>query len=199
MSPDATNGTVGCPSVGATEVSLFGNGKRNLVLPDCYYNATLTSLTLSEFLLVGSPAFPDPLSRLPSSLRSLTIIDSTFAATFDSAPSPYFPNWDNFFATHPNLATLNIRSSGLKGPLPNRLPARLNYFDVFNNSLSGTIPSTLLADLNPSTPTPISILCSHNKLSGTIPTTLTQNLAFGAVLQLQLEFNSNALTGSLPA
>lgn len=170
------------------------------MVPNCLYErTTLTTLALNNLVLLGSAAFPDPLVRLPS-LSSLTVINCVFVAdNTASSSTPYAPNWVNFFASHSGLTILVIRESGLSGPLPSRLNSPLATFWVAQNSLSGTIPSSLFAGLSPSSDTAINIDVSNNKLTGSIPASLTQNLALGEARNVRIVLDSNLLSGTLPA
>ncbi|XP_058182762.1 receptor-like protein 19 [Rhododendron vialii] len=86
------------------------------------------------------------------------------------------------------LATLDLRSNLLQGPLPVP-PPLIGYFFISNNTLSGEIPSLIC---NAST---LEILdLSHNKLSGAVPQCLGN---FSSVLSV-LNLRSNGFTGTLP-
>ncbi len=79
-------------------------------------------LGLSSNLLTGSVGI------LPSNLTSLKLDDNLF-----SGPLP---------ALTENLADVFLSNNSFTGSLPQQLPTRLQYLDLADNKLSGTIPST---------------------------------------------------------
>lgn len=123
---------------------------------------------------------------------SLSIF-SLFDSTVPSAPM----NWTTFFQQHSDLKYLEIVHCGLTGLLPNTLPTFLSFFSVQSNHLTGSIPSGIFSELDPTESTIIWFDVSHNAL-----TSLSAAFVRGPPFQnLGMVFDAsfNAISGAIPS
>ncbi|XP_059663546.1 receptor-like protein 11 [Cornus florida] len=93
-------------------------------------------------------------------------------------------------SSFPNLASLNLSYCGLNGSIPYEIGrlSKLNYLQLFGNSLTGTLPLSManLAQL-------LELDISYNSISGSIPSEI------GRLSKLNyLSLSGNQLTGMLP-
>ena len=127
----------------------------------------------------------------------------------DNQLTGIIPNW---IAKMSSLSNWFCVNNLLEGTLPRRVSASLQFLDASNNSLTGTIPQTLLdapsleqiflndnflngtlpEQLNEESPLQI-VWLQNNELDGSVPETFGQN--WFALQQLLLQGNKN-LTGS---
>lgn len=202
------------------------------LLPECVYDypaahnvISLSGLIISEDFAVAS------LSRISSDCLSLQLRSCVFVNSNPQAASSsagFAMNWDAFIQAHPSLNTLLIRSSGLVGTLPARLPSSASTFDVSGNQIRGSIPSTLftsyapkqtgfllvflgenrlsgeippnLFTMNTLSATSLTFNASYNSLSGTLPPAIISSASlYGSVVNIQLYLSYNRLTGGLPS
>lgn len=175
------------------------------LLPECFYdfNGTLHSITLENIVISGNVSVQaDPLLRFPTNLTYLGLDNVHLvnpSKKYGSSGYPYAINWVNFFDSNPLLGRFDITSSGLTGSLPKSMPAAILGMDLSNNSLSGSIPATLLSNAT-ALADAVSITIVGNKLSGSIPATLLQALTQTAtnVSSIYLNVGANQLSGTVP-
>ncbi|KAL1327089.1 hypothetical protein HN51_037183 [Arachis hypogaea] len=100
---------------------------------------------------------------------------------------PCVEQWQGVSCVFSNITALQLGSMNLSGQLGSNLDfPSIIEMDISNNSIGGTIPSTL-----PSTLKRLSL--SENKLNGSIPDALSM------LIQLtELSLNNNHLTGQIP-
>ena len=163
------------------------------LLPECYFTKSIgsISLTLRNVIVRGSTAVPDPLLRLSTALYFLRVENSKLINPNSPPTKPYAPNWSALFTRYPVLRTIVFYGS-ISGTLPATLPAIMTSFYVSNNSLTGTIPSTLFSLLPH--PLEISAYLDGNSLTGSLPPAL---LANRQVDDLSLNFARNQLSGTI--
>lgn len=170
-----------------------------LLLPDCFWDLTqLQTIVLADVILTGSSVggeeAADPLLRLPSTVSSLSLYRTRLATSTPSSTT-YHLNWNDIFASKPNLKSMTlVNTQHLEGTIPSSLPSALTTFVLANHSgLTGAIPATLLSNYSTSA-THINIDLSGNSLSGSLPSDLFTNLK-GSLEKIDL--SNNALNGAL--
>lgn len=193
--------------IGASAVTEFNIGlptlsryelPRPLRLPDCFWSMTsVKSVTLQGVFVIGSTGkHADPLVRLPSSVVHLSIYDSRIINPTVGGAT-YKPNWSAIFSSKPRMEDLTLDDVQLESTIPSPLPAILTGFRLSNNSLlTGTIPSTLLANF-PKSQTDIAMDFSFGSLNGTIPGDLFSN-AHKEITSITFKARGNQLTGIYP-
>lgn len=97
----------------------------------------LGDLTKLTYLFLADTSFDQ--GPIPESYKKLTNLRDF--SVKDSARNGTIPSW---FSTFSNLILLDLDSNELTGPLPEVLPENLNFLLVNRNSLTGTIPSSLI-------------------------------------------------------
>ena len=164
-----------------------------LVVPECFWRLTqLEEVVMQMVLLTGSNQEPDPLVRLPSTLRSITLQYSRLVNPKVSG-STFKMNWNAFFASKPELRALELNHLSIEAPMPTLIPSALTAFEVPENLISGTIPADLLSNYPASSSIRLSF--AKNKLSGSVPSALFANFQGAA---LTFDVSSNALLGTFP-
>lgn len=174
---------------------------RKFLLPECFYAkvANLTSFRAQNIIMRGNTSEEsDPLMRLPSTLLSLRL-QNVDLVNPTSAGTSYAVSWSDLFDQYPSLTALYLDNVGLEASLPTTLPENLLIFSAKNNSLTGPIPSTLLASLNASADT-VTLDLSGNKLTGTVPAGLLQplNATADTLRVLYFAASGNQLSGEIP-
>ncbi|MCO5607426.1 hypothetical protein L7F22_061622 [Adiantum nelumboides] len=225
---------VSCGSVSGqshiTAINLRGSGLAGSLSPHLGNLTFLSTLDLSSNLLTGP--IPPELSGC-SSLQTLHLYKNSLTGTIPPSlaslpalqhlllcynnlsgaiPPPLFTN-------STSLLRLSLCANALIGFIPTDLcgslqghPPRLQYLHLWQNNLTGTIPSSLgnctrlvalqlsINALSGHIPSEIgilgqlqSLLLAKNRLEGAIPSSLgmCRNL-------IELDLNSNDLTGSIP-
>ena len=189
---DATTSQV---SVSSGTLSLL------FLIPDCFFNyGSLKYLSMDNVLLEGNATFPDPLDRLATAMKTSGIISIVFANSFFQpyntwSASYTAPDWTQFFASYPAIASLIMQNCSLSGSLPARLPTTLTRINLNQNSLTGSIPSTIFENYAVTTLTGVTYEFSNNQLSGSIPSGLLTSTATSTI---DLNLNNNNLTGTIP-
>jgi hypothetical protein len=147
-------------------------------IPDALYNASLSSLQLSNNGLTG------PLSKRLFEMSSLRSIDLSHNPLNCTLPQTNITQNSMFY--------LAINGSGLIGNIPNLTNfANLRALILANNKLNGTIPASL-ATLPASPTESFTIFLNGNNLHGEIPDEL-----YNAPSLVVLSLYSNNLTGTL--
>ena len=176
------------------------------LLPDCIFAfGSIKSFGVTNLILQGNSTFPDPFDRLATALNAsevfgISFMHSSFVPFTQSSPSLYAPNWNNLFARYPIMRSLGIQNCSIGGSLPSSLPSALMTLALSDNSLDGTIPSTLFinyADIVSAAPKTFICFLNRNRLTGSIPATLLASLPSQSGLSLDL--SSNQLTGTIPS
>ena len=164
-----------------------------LLIPECFWTLTqLRDVTMQMVLLTGSNQNSDPLVRLPSTLRSLTLQYSRLVNPKISG-STFKMNWNAFFASKPELRYLELNHLSIEAPMPTLIPSALIDFIVPQNLISGTIPADLLSNYPSSTSVRLSF--AQNNLTGSIPTALFATFTGESII---FDASSNALIGPVP-
>lgn len=190
-------------------VALY-DASRYFVLPECFFSAAtnLQLMTVANVIISGNTDIPDPLTRLPTSLKSLTATTVRFTSptliTSVNAQGqlPYAPNWDSFSASHPNVESLLVTSSGISS-FPTSLPPKLISLSLPSNLLTGSIPTKLLSTLNPSFTTSLTLVLTDNRITGSIPPSLFSSMLPDDqkldLTNLVVQLLYNRISGSLPS
>lgn len=145
----------------------------------------------------GSNSSQDPLARLSSALTTLELQNVVLSASATIPTSrSYTPNWDQLFASKPDLAELTLDNVGLTGTLPSYLPPTVSKFVASNNRISGALPSALLA--NATSTEQLVLNLANNRLSGQISADFVHALKAN-VANFYLDLSSNAFSGTIPA
>lgn len=167
-----------------------------LQMPDCFWKLTkLETIILYNVILTGSNVSgeaADPLIRLPPTLKRLQLFNGRLVNPKVSG-STFKPNWNAFFASKPDLESLELRGALIEAALPSFVPPKLEL-RLPNNLLTGTIPFDLFSNYDSDTSIVFSV--PGNKLSGTIPSTLFKNAKGNSI---EFDVSNNALTGPLPS
>ncbi|KAG7348637.1 two component regulator [Nitzschia inconspicua] len=151
---------------------------------------------------------------LPDGLYELTLLEKLFLYDNDltGTLSSGIGNWNR-------LTTLHLSHNRISGPIPEELRSRvdprpLQYLNLYNNQLTGTIPSslrlrqlwyldlgknnlegTLPADLGETFFSLIALHLDHNRFNGTVPESY-MTVGNGRLESLYLD--NNQLTGTVP-
>lgn len=166
------------------------NAGRAYRIPTCFPgNATLLT-SLSGYNLVI-----DDFSLLPANLLVLSLTSGTLTS---SSGQPLSASWTEFFATASSLTNLQLTACGVGGSLPPSIPSRIILLDLSYNGLTGTIPSTLLVNVNTAGSNSFSLALAGNELTGSIPAGLFSPPGFASLNHIRLNLQANALSGSLP-
>lgn len=191
-------------NAGATLLTLARSASANRagqlwLLPDCFYglSAAYTSFTFTGIVIEEdySQAY---FSRFPSTLTSFSCNACRFKPTNAGAPSRLALNWTPLFSHMPLLTSLKIINSGLGGGLPDVIPANITNFFLTGNSLTGTIPSTLVSGATRSNFSSLLFNARSNQLTGSIPANLF-DLGAASWTGFSFDVSYNQLNGPLPA
>lgn len=170
------------------------------LLPDCFFgsSASLNALQLRQFILTGSAAEADPISRLGAAFPALTGLTLEYGAFYYVNGSPYSFDWNIAFNNLPNVRQWGFSSIPLNCDLPSSLPSPIYDFTMTYTGLTGTIPSGLLTNQN-AAPT-FTLALSYNSLEGTIPPSLFSGVKFEAATlgTFVARLDGNKLTGPIP-
>lgn len=181
------------------------------LLPDCLFGnlslsaASFQGLTASQLILrAANSSFPNPFARLPSRMTSITLANALIQ-TYDA--EPYFTptstaDWTTLFDLFPVLNEFSLSGCGVYGTLPNTIPARLCFFFMSSNHLTGTIPATLYQDGSQNCLT-LGFKVDRNSLSGTVPSEVFDPFLFpaddaDAPSYSTVVLSNNNFTGSIP-
>lgn len=175
-------------------------------LPECIYPyiKSLELFRVRNIIIRGNASIVDgdPLLRLSSTIdtfmiRSPVVLQNP-TTTYRDCQYPYAMNWTQFFPRFPQLKEFEMSGAQLTGSLPSSLPTLVFMFGVSNNSLSGTIPSTLFSNFLGDT-SKVTLDLSKNALTGTFPSTLFWFANDSSEVNiLHVWANDNQLSGSVP-
>ncbi|EOA13437.1 hypothetical protein CARUB_v10026481mg [Capsella rubella] len=181
----------------------FTNCPSNLSLT--YKTLKPLSISLLTLSFTNCPSLPPP-HHLPHSLNSFSAVSSflhnrgrlsgLFLARLvnlqtlkiSSTPISTSRRLYVILGNMHKLTSLTISNSNLSGFLPKSFHSNLTHIDLSNNSLKGSIRTSITRLTNLK-----SLDLSHNSLSGQIPNTI-KNLTFLKTLSLA----SNKLSGTIP-
>ncbi|XP_022853865.1 LRR receptor-like serine/threonine-protein kinase GSO1 [Olea europaea var. sylvestris] len=171
-----------------------------------YYQSNLRSLYLSNNSIGGN--FPTWLLENNTRLRGLYLRDNAFTGPL-KLPTSTNPNMetfdvsDNKFNGHvptnitsifPNLVVLNISTNMFDGCVPCSFGdfKSIEYIDLSNNHLSGTISQELIFPESINLQYLRYLYLDSNEFSGAIPKSLS------TILLLLLDVSNNCLSGRIP-
>lgn len=203
---DAEFGTALCMHVtyASTEFIIYAadeSSAKNMMktpkftIPDCFHEQTagIVQLAMANVILTN-------FSKFRPELQVLAIYESEFSS-MSASGSSYIEDWESqVFSSMPNLQALEILGCNLTGSLPNS-KHNLEYLDLSYNSLSGSIPDTLVSYLPNGTGYNFQLILNDNQLTGTLPEGLFANLdtsldgSFAPERRIILK--NNQLTGTL--
>ena len=195
--------------------------------PDCYYVLLPSDCLNSSFLIgvnadcvvIGSFNWSSSMSQISinkgiyskGATASLSSPDVPSTPTTLSVPSAEPTgdeldgfdeggniDWNELYQLFPTLSNVVFNGGNLRGSLPATIPETIYVFQVPDNDLTGTIPSTLYSTwANISNGFYLDV--SGNNLTGTLPGSLFSSFVIdNSVTNVIIDLSSNSLSGPLP-
>lgn len=172
-------------------------GYRGINFPSCMfdYGGPLDTIIADTLTVSSFAAFPTGLRTL-----SLTVCDLPGPSILPDGAIDGFTSdreiaWEEVWQLLPNLVSLSIASSSLKGTLPqNGLLSTLTSFSLAGNDLYGGIPSNLFSN---SASLPSVDLSSNPRIGGSLPNDLFVGITLPSELKLKLA--GTGLIGTIPS
>ena len=184
---------------GMRKVTVFAiTPTRFITFPTCVvpYLSDLEEIYLYNVIL-PAPANVgiDPLARFGAGLKTL-VLDNSFVTT--TTGEHWSPDLNRTISTYPALSVLNITNTFLNTDMFTiAAPASLTSLTLTNTSITGTIAPSIAANV-PSTS--IRWDLSNNKLSGSLPSTFhLSSVANTAQDDALLDLSDNNLLGTIPS
>lgn len=181
----------------------FANNQLEGTIPADFLSSSLSRAASITIDMSANRLNGTVTASLFSELEDLESLALNVSSNRISGSVPNF--WPTMNSTGLSLASFDFSNNSLTGSIPTTLasidaPAALQFvqWDLSSNLLSGAIPSGLLG------PAPASLLTwklflENNQLSGALPSTLFSTADLTQTYTIMLSLASNDLTGQLPA
>ena len=161
---------------------------------------SITAISLDTIIIQGNSSFPDPLERLALAISSSpTSIEITQCRIATDTGSDATINWNALSTIISSVDTLRFDGTnlGIGSTIPT-FPRPIAYLTFTRCGLGGPLPDTLFASATPG-PDFIHFSAGTNALNGSIPSSLLSNLDFASLSSFRLSLDNNALTGIVPS